>query len=957
MDRDSPPNQPRNHGNKWQHQGKYKAEHGKSGGGRATAQDWFEDNNPHLGPSKEKTAWNIWVAPKAKTPERRFSNPPPASNHTINGSDDPATANCPQIHPDRLRLWSDDQSEVTNGSSKKDPLPPTLLRENRELDEQRNGTHERSSTARDTGHTPLSDKHSRSAERNRSHLSPLITEPRRTDQAHHNNHLSSASSKGTPGSTAMDVDDPNPFRRHSSNRSAAASTHKTTMSLPPPPRPNLNTEDSQNKMNYLVKTLGQFTSAITSLASANVQRELAEKKVTRQKSELDRWQKHHSSFTSLAEEHEREMEKARSTSYLMDMKLKEHEALRDETIQAMATTMLTNGNVAVSNQEEDKRIRRMQSDLTDLRSEMNENMERLRSIQYEPSHVKSLALKQSEGFKDLKRAMHDLEKRAVTKQHLVELDNHYVSRNSFLEMEERVNNRTSEWSKIQSSLTEQVDKLKEQMDSLSSLKLEADQMEERVIKLDGTVRNQGDTLRILDHVISGENSDQGLLDLVNNFEQDVNRFRGTLKTFNEEIGTLSEDAHKQVKRIEELELVNSMRDKSSVDADLHTTVQNMTNSVTALSEDLAQLKAEQESKDELIGQESERLDISLQALQSQVTFIRSDFEATISRVNLSLSDLQSCSVPTAPVPTPQALPDPTARTDGPLLKELARAVQDHQRALKRHYDKLQVIETFQISLSQRFDNLTTERLAQNMVHQMQKMWPNAAEVKADVDHVKEREGQLKMEVDGLTTALEAVQRRIEAQDLSRAIKDQKDQLVAFALKCEKLCDSTGLSVRNLQTAIESLDNELGFKVKELSQDAQQAKEFFAEVSDQLRLDVEKINKRVDILEDTNVGEIATLYGEVMELKTLYHHESQVSEKDGPQSTIVLDSDGTGRNPNDHALPIPDKGSTTEQETVAQPENRKMRRSKLVTKKEKKRKRVSSSDTEGDDRSKRRDEEI
>ena len=733
------------------------------------------------------------------------------------------------------------------------------------------------------------------------------------------------------------------------------------MSLPPPPRPDLNKEDSQNKMNYLVKTLGQFTTAITSLASTNVQRELAEKKVARQKTELDRWQKHHSSFTSLAEEHEREMERARSTSYLMDMRLKEHEALRDKAIQAMATTMLTNGNVlAVSNHEEDKKIRRMQSDIIDLRSEMNENMERLRSIQYEPSHVKSLALKQSEGFKDMKRAIHDLEKRAVTKQNLVELDNHYVSRNSFVEMEKRFNDCASEWSKIQFSLTEQVDKLKEQMDSLSSLKLETDKMEERVIKLDGTLQNQGDRLRILDHVISGENSDQGLLDLVNNFEQDVNRFRGTLKAFNEEIGTLSEDAQKQVKRIEELELTNSMRDKSSVDADLHTTVQNMMNGVTALSEDLAQLKAEQESKDELIGQESERLDTSLQALRSQVTSIRSDFEATISRVNLSLSDLQSCSVPAAPVnppvPTPQVLPDPTARTDGPLLKELAGAVQDHRRALKHHYDKLQVVETFQISLSQRFDNLTTERLAQNMVHQMQKMWPNAAEVKAEVDHVKEREGQLKMEVDGLMTALEAVQRRIEAQDPSRAIKDQKDQLVAFAIKCEKLCDSTGSSVRNLQMAIQSLDNDLGFKVKELSQEAQQAKEFFADVSDQLRLDVEKISERVGVMEHTNVDELASLYGQVMELKTHYHRESQVSEKDGPQSTIVLDSDGTGRKPNDHPLPTPDKGPTTEQETVAQPENKKMRRSKLVTKKEKKRKRVSSSDTEGDDRSKPKDEE-
>ena len=176
----------------------------------------------------------------------------------------------------------------------------------------------------------------------------------------------------------MEGDEPspsNPFGRRPSSRTGGAKAP----TRPPPPHPDFNTEDPQAS---LLNTLGQFTSAVTSLASANVQRELAEKKVVRQKTELDRWRKHHSTFTSLAEEHEREMAKAKSASYLMDMRLKEHEAVRDEAIQAMATTMLANGNVVVrSDSGEDKKIRRMQNDITDIRSELNENLERLRSIQ------------------------------------------------------------------------------------------------------------------------------------------------------------------------------------------------------------------------------------------------------------------------------------------------------------------------------------------------------------------------------------------------------------------------------------------------------------------------------------------------------------------------------------------------------------------------------------------------
>lgn len=733
-------------------------------------------------------------------------------------------------------------------------------------------------------------------------------------------------------------------------------------------------------MNSLLKTLGQFTSAVTSLASTNVQRDLAEKKAARQKTELDRWRKHHSTFTSLAEEHEREMAKAKSASYLMEMKLQEHEAVCDEAIQAMAKTMLANGNVvAVSDAGEDIKVRRMQSDITDLRSEMNVNLERLRTIQYDPSHVKDLAHKQSE----LRRAFHDLGNRAATKQDLHDLDSRYISRSSFEEMDGRFNNCVDEWSKIKSSL-QQVDKIKEQMDGLSSLRLEFDKAEERMNKLDGTVSTQEHTLQEFRHAVLGETEDQSLFDHIDRLAEDVNKFRATLKTFDKEIGTLSEDAHKQATRVEALELENSKRDKLTVsnadgDADLRTTLQGVTSNVTELSEDLAQLKVDQEAKDDLVGQESERLDIALQAVQSQVTSLRSDLDAAKDRINVSLSELQSRPVPVAPlepIPTPEGPPNVPMRSDDPLTKELVGTLQEHRRALKQHYDKIQAVEAFQISLSQRFDNLTTDRLAQNMVHQMQKMWPNAAEVKADVDQVKEREAQLKSEVDSLKTAFEVLQQRIETEDLSGAFKVHHDELAALARTCENLFGSTASKEAAFQMTVQSLDSELKSIIKALNEDVEKANKnhiFLAEVSEQLRLDIEKISERVGLMEHTNIAELSSLHGQVVELKTLC--ETRATGKDSVESTIVVDSDGSRRNTKEQALPTSDKGSTTEPDTTAHPGGNGMRRHSLMTKKEKKlgqkekekreelerkermkRKRTSSSDTEGDDRSKRRVEE-
>lgn len=752
------------------------------------------------------------------------------------------------------------------------------------------------------------------------------------------------------------------------------------MSLPPPPPPDFHTEDSKAKLNSLLKTLGQFTTAVTSLASTNVQRDLAEKKAARQKTELDRWRKHHSTFTSLAEEHEREMARAKSASYLMDMKLQEHEAVRDEAIQAMAKTMLANGNVlAVSDAGEDKKVRRMQTDINDLRSEMNLNLERLRTIQYDPSHVKDLAHKQSE----MRRAFHDLENRAATKQDLYDLDSHYISRSSFEEMDGRLNNCVVEWSNMNASL-HQVDKIKEQMDSLSSLRLEFDKVEERMNKLDGTLSTQEHTLQEFRHAVLGETDDQSLFDHIDRLAEDVNKFRATLKTFDEEIGTLSEDAHKQATRVDALELEISKRDKSTAsnadgDTELRTTLKGVTSNVIELSEDLAQLKVDQETKDDLVGQESERLETAFQALQSQVASLRSDFDAANNRIDVSLSELQSRPVPVAPlapVPTPEVSSNVPVRSDDPLIKELAGTVQEHRRALKQHYDKMQAVEAFQISLSQRFDNLTTDRLAQNMVHQMQKMWPNAADVKVDVDQIKEREGQWKSEVDSLKTAFNTLQQRIETEDLSGAFKVHRDELVALACTCENLLGSTASKEAAFQMAIQSLDSELKSRIKALNEDVHKANNnhiFLAEVSEQLRLDIEKISERVGLMEHTNIVEISALHGQVVELKNIC--ESQATGSHGLESTIVVSPDGPGRNSKDQALPSSDKGSTTEPDTTAHPGGNGMRRHSLMTKKEKKmgqkekekreelekkermkRKRISSSDTEGDDGSKRRMEE-
>ena len=151
QDRGSPSHPPRKRGfstSGWQTQGAYNGEQGQTANGRVKAQDWFEDRQqhniptkPHLGTAKDKPAWNVWVAPNVNTPERRFSNPQPPTSHNSHASGDSPTSNGPQIHPDRLRLWSEEEQP-----------------------QYRDEPHEQSSMARNIGDASTSDGGPQSSE-------------------------------------------------------------------------------------------------------------------------------------------------------------------------------------------------------------------------------------------------------------------------------------------------------------------------------------------------------------------------------------------------------------------------------------------------------------------------------------------------------------------------------------------------------------------------------------------------------------------------------------------------------------------------------------------------------------------------------------------------------------------------------------------------------------------------
>ena len=581
-------------------------------------------------------------------------------------------------------------------------------------------------------------------------------------------------------------------------------------------------------MERLLAVIGDFTDHVSSMASIHLQRDTAKKHLARQEAEFVKWRKQHLSFPPLAEQQEKSRASAQKDFDDLDRKLKQHVKSRDQLAKAVAMSVLSNQN---DGGVERARVQFLEDELQATSSEVQRLRAEVNQTPSEYSQIQDDFVQSQKRIADMEIKLGRLMATSAKPSVAPPVDN------STLGLEKEI-------SKLQEKLT----LIQDMVDGLPNLKLDLSKSKEEVYdlkrlvkvqvdglqELKGAVDGQVNSLRGLEESVAelksttvalkgtvvGEADDKGLIDVIASVEEDVEKLRSAMKTTDEELNGFQDELHKFGGRIANVERGTSHRQTPQLsttttkadDTELQSGLEAIKAAVAEVQTDIATIRREQEEKDELVAADIEVLNSSTSKLDETVQTHRDELEAAIGRINSSISTLQAR--PSPPValsnpPTPGSLTNGTSKLEDVIAKKFQDTLKQHRTALEYHRDNIIALERAVQHLDDRFNNLATDGLARNMVHQMSEIYPHAANVQTELDLAKKRDEQLHQNFTGLFTKVAQLEKLVSeaeapiSQEQLQALQKRLDALSDEIKTIRTHADTDCKAITNRVNAIDS----------------------------------------------------------------------------------------------------------------------------------------------------------
>jgi chromosome segregation ATPase len=216
--------------------------------------------------------------------------------------------------------------------------------------------------------------------------------------------------------------------------------------------------------------------------------------------------------------------------------------------------------------------------------------------------------------------------------------------------------------------------------------------------------------------------------------------------------------------------------------ELETSVERAVQESPGVAAGLAQLRSEQEDKDDLVSQEVERLDRGLSAAQTsteQLVLAVKDLSQGLLAAKRAEADKSGKS-------TTVAVADSTKLTEDAKVAEFNTRITVCESAFK--------------SLQHRFDNLSTAELAKNMVHQMASMYSYPANVSAQLEKLERNYSAI---VQSVTTNKNRME--VEFAKHAHLLKTPVDVANQRAMLSDHAAKINSLEYRQLATISEQAD--------------------------------------------------------------------------------------------------------------------------------------------------------
>ncbi|KAI9871408.1 MAG: hypothetical protein M1830_002947 [Pleopsidium flavum] len=950
---------------------------------RSIDEDWFEEqlaqkarHNSSKVPSR-KAGWNQWISPDLQSTTQnsgnRRANDPVAgrqSHSDITTSDysNGIGRGSPPMHPDRRNFagaHSPNESIRINFEkhANLNPWPPTLLREEDTAMTDSSDARRRSDSCR--GSEVSGEKEDLRSLQPRD-VSPS-TDPRRLGRTPTRAPSVSASGHGSPHSAIGLNSGKHAMKDHGSNsgqhtggQTPKISTYAPTPKMsapplpplpPPPPPPPSSTvvaPEALAQMSRLLAVLGEFTDHVSDMASVTVQRDNAKKQLAKKAAEYNKWRKQHASFPPLAEQQEKERASAQNEFEELDRKLKQHVKSRDKLAQAIAMSVVSNR----SNDDGgggNERVQHLERELEAVRSEIQGMRTKLHQASAEYGQIHSIQSKHT----SIQNQLVDLNKKLerVAAGSNPRPVSSFASDNTIINIDKQV-----------SKLQEKLVKVQERVDDIPNLKLDVSKSKQETRDLSSVVNTQVDSLQELKGTVIGEKDDKGLIDIIATVEEDVDKLRGALTTSNEDLDTFQSELHKSNGRIATLERASSRRQTPQPgiattkfdDTELRSALAIVKEEVTALQCDVTALRHEQEEKDGLVGDEIDTINKSTSRLDNSVRTNRNDFEAAISRINASISSLQARPSPPPAIsnsPIPQPLMNGAWKPDDAVGKKIQETLKQHRQALERHRETISMLERAWQNLDGRFNSLTTDTLAQNMVHQMSEMYPYAANVQVEIDLAKQRDDHLRQRIQEIAGKVDKASLAVSDVPVSENPKEQsgisREQVFGF----QKQIDTISEDIKTIRKNANSHSTAVANRVDTVDATVRTQMPLLNEGFEPLKKDVNALSSRVDDIHTTMATELGIL---TVQVEKLNEHCGIADAEDAIPSSLPEQAPVTNTGVTNPTAPAAVASSAAPDVEVIDDEDvlpTGMRRKYLL--KKKKRKRAEESESEYDDRAERR----
>ncbi len=622
--------------------------------------------------------------------------------------------------------------------------------------------------------------------------------------------------------------------------------------------------DGHPQFKPLLALLGEFTDNVSDLASLRIQRDTAKKNLEKQETEYIKWRKQYVSFPPLAEQQEKNRAVAQKNFEDLDKQLKQRAGSRDKLAEALAMSVISNrgdSRGGQSGEVEGERVLFLEQELGFWKSQTLEIQDKWKQSATKIGQIHSIQSSQAK-----------LQNQIMDLSHKIDKVSSSTTDSSFVNLEKQI-----------SRLQERLGLVQDRVDDIPNLKLDYSKSKQDLRDLQNQVNAQADTLKELKGAVYGENDDKGVIDVMTNMEEDLDKMRTAMKTANDELHEFQTELHKFGGRVAVVERGTSRRltpqpvtavaryDDTELRSALESIKQEMGSNkeqfaslkdeVADLDNGLTMLRGEQDGKDELVGSAIDGLNASISQLNETVKSHRSEVDAIIGRISTSVSTLEARSstpVVASNPPTPQALTNGAAwKPEDPAIKRIHQTLGQHLATLKRHQDTITVVERAWQALDGRFNTLTTDRLVQNMVHQMSQMYPHAANLQAELELGKRRDEELRKDFGEMASKIFPLSTRIsnlEQFNQEHQPKDLNEMLATLSKDIITNGTHTKHELASVTQRIDSVDSSLKTQSSQLR-----------EALDSVRNDVKALSSDVEDIQSAAAVELGSLAAQVERL--------------------------------------------------------------------------------------------